>query len=263
MKGIVFDFKKYAIHDGPGIRTTVFLKGCPLSCWWCHNPEGRGCKPQTMTKTLKVDGREFVKEETMGREMSVDEVMAEISKDITFYDESGGGVTFSGGEVFMQVEFLKSLLEKCKKKDIHTCVDTTGYVQPEILKSVFPLVDMFLYDIKLIDDKEHIRYTGVSNEKILSNLKLIRQSGKDVRVRFPVIPEITDSDENVRGVAKFVSSLGGVEVDLLPYHRIGSDKYKRLKMDYLMPDVQPPSKDRMAEISNLFAKQGISTHIGG
>jgi pyruvate formate lyase activating enzyme len=265
VKGIVFDFKKYAIHDGPGIRTTVFLKGCPLSCWWCHNPEGRGCQPQSIKKTLKLDGKEFVKEEITGKEMSVEEVIKEIEKDITFYDESKGGVTFSGGEVFLQDYFLKSLLAECKKRDIHTCIDTTGYVRKEILESTFPLVDMFLYDIKLINNEEHIKYAGVPNDLILDNLKAICDAGIPVRVRFPLIPGITDTDENVRGVVNFVASLSrrDLEVDLLPYHRIGSDKYKRLGMECMMPDVQPPSEEEIAKIASLFAEKGIRTHVGG
>ncbi|MFX1514452.1 MAG: 4Fe-4S cluster-binding domain-containing protein, partial [Promethearchaeota archaeon] len=169
-KGIIFDVKKYAIHDGPGIRTTVFFKGCPLRCWWCHNPEGQKEGLETIIKT-QIDKNTLSdnQEETIGREVSVVEVITEIEKDQLFYDESGGGVTFSGGEPLMQPAFLNALLDACKEKELTTTLDTCGYASWNILKKIKDKIDLFLYDIKIIDNKEHQKYTGVSNNQILSN----------------------------------------------------------------------------------------------
>lgn len=251
------------MHDGPGIRTTVFLKGCPLACIWCHNPESRHPLPQSIRKELKLDGKTHISEETVGREMSVAEVMSEIKKDTLFHEESGGGVTFSGGEVFVQEKFLISLLAECRKNDIHICIDTTGHTAPENIENALAYADMFLYDIKLMDSDAHREYCGVGNEKILANFETVYKSGKKLRLRFPVIPGITDTDENVLAVAEFAAGYPGVEADLLPYHRIGKDKYRRLGMEYHMEGVQQPTQQRMEEIEEIFTRKGITTHIGG
>ena len=188
MQGIIFDIKHYAIHDGPGIRTTVFLKGCPLGCWWCHNPESRSGDIFQYKKQEKIEGRIVEQIETIGKNYTVPEVMKEIEKDIVFFEESGGGVTFSGGEPFKQTEFLKELLKCCKKQEIHTCVDTTGYVKTDQLEKAALFTDLFLFDLKHFDDKMHIKYTGVSNKQILENLQLLDEMGKSVQIRYPLIP---------------------------------------------------------------------------
>ncbi|ADD68284.1 glycyl-radical enzyme activating protein family [Denitrovibrio acetiphilus DSM 12809] len=262
-KGIIFDIKHYAVHDGPGIRTTVFFKGCPLSCMWCHNPESRMQAPQTITKELKLDNTTRTTKETVGKEMTVSEVMTEINKDIIFFEESGGGVTFSGGEVFQQDKFLISLLAECKKSDINICVDTTGHVSTKVLKTAAPLVDTFLYDIKLMNDDAHKKYCGVSNKLILANLRFLLESGADVRVRFPVIPGITDTEENLIQIADFLSEYKQIKIDLLAYHKIGRDKYRRLGMEYHMAGVQQPSAKRMQQIADFFTSKDFIVKIGG
>ncbi|WP_206617455.1 glycyl-radical enzyme activating protein [Geovibrio thiophilus] len=259
----MFDIKKYAVHDGPGIRTTVFLKGCPLSCIWCHNPESKGFAIEKIKKELRLGGKVLESMETVGREMTVREVMEEIEKDILFYEESGGGVTFSGGEVFVQHEFLLALLKSCKEKGIKTCVDTSGYVNRSILEKSIPLTDIFLYDIKLMDEELHKKYCGVPNRQILENFRVIYESGAEVRLRFPVIPSVTDTEDNLKKVAEFAAQFPGVPADLLPYHKIGKDKYRRLGQEYLMDGVEKPSDEYMQRIADFFNGYGIKTKTGG
>lgn len=249
MQGIIFDIKRFAIHDGPGIRTTVFFKGCPMKCPWCHNPESQKKCPERVTNNGK--------KEIIGEKRSVDEVIAEIEKEVVFYDESRGGVTFSGGEPLAQPRFLQALLKECRKRDIHTTLDTTGYVSPKTFKSIMDKVDMFLYDLKIMDDKKHIQCTGVSNRLVLENLKILSKKGKKVIIRFPVIPGITDTEENIKKVGTFVSSLKNIEeIDLLPYHRIAEGKYLHLKKENKMKEmkVMPPSAEQMDKIQRLFEK---------
>ncbi|HPL06444.1 MAG TPA: radical SAM protein, partial [Bacteroidales bacterium] len=167
MQGLVFDIKRFAVHDGPGIRTTLFLKGCPLNCAWCHNPEGTSPEPQTVAKSISVDGQVFQEEEKVGLNMSVEQVMQELLKEKVFMDCSEGGVTFSGGEPLMQPAFLKSLLVACKKEGMHTAVDTSGYAKLSVIQDIAPYTDLFLYDLKLMDDKAHRHFTTVSNKLIL------------------------------------------------------------------------------------------------
>ena len=241
----------------------MFLKGCPLSCIWCHNPESRHKAPQKILKELKLDDSVHVSEELIGKEMTVSEVMQVIKKDLIFYEESGGGVTFSGGEVFLQENFLISLLAECKNNDIHTCIDTTGYTKKENLEAAMPLTDLFLYDIKIMDDAEHKKFCGVSNRVILDNFRYLKESGKDVRVRFPVIPGLTDTEENIESLAEFLSEFNNIKIDLLAYHKIGSDKYRRLGMEYHMKDVEQPDKNHMERIKEFFSSKGFDTGIGG
>jgi len=244
MQGFIFDIKRFAIHDGPGIRTTVFFKGCPMNCPWCHNPE-----------SLKKDPQKALKNKITGEEKTVEEVMQEIEKETLFHDESNGGVTFSGGEPLEQPEFLSALLAECKKRDIHTTLDTTGWASPRVFASIIDKVDLFLYDLKIMDNKKHIRCTGVSNRLVKRNLKTLSQKGKRVIIRFPVIPGITDTEENIKAVGAFVSSLKKIDqIDLLPYHRTAEAKYKRLKMENKMIGVKPPTNEQMKKIKSLFKR---------
>jgi pyruvate formate lyase activating enzyme len=249
MQGIIFDIKRFAIHDGPGIRTTVFFKGCPMKCPWCHNPESQKKCPERVGNNGK--------KEIIGKKQSVAEVMREIEKEVVFYDESRGGVTFSGGEPLVQPQFLLALLKECRKRDIHTTLDTTGCASPKTFKSIIDKVDMFLYDLKIMDEQNHIRCTGVSNRRVIENLKTLSKNEKKVIIRFPVIPGITDTEENIKAVGTFVSSLKNIsEIDLLPYHRTAEGKYRRLKKENIMKTmrVMPPSDERMEEIKQLFKK---------
>ena len=204
-KAIIFDIRRFCVHDGQGIRTTVFFKGCPLSCWWCHNPESRDLHAEKSVKHLALDGQSFEREETTGKWMTVAEVMAEVLQDRIFYDESGGGVTFSGGEPMLQEAFLADTLKECRKQGIHTTLDTSGYASQDAMAEIAGLVDLFLYDVKIINEDLHIKYTGVSNKQILENLKFLYTSGNNVILRFPVIPGITDTNENIRDMKEFIN----------------------------------------------------------
>ena len=298
--GEIFDIKKYAIHDGPGIRTTVFFKGCPLSCWWCHNPEGIkrtaerlyrqdrciGCKEciQVCSHDAIADSADRPKWDPsrceycktcalvcpteavtfVGKTMSVDDVIAEITKDTVFYDESNGGVTISGGEPLMQPQFLLKLLEGCGHLDLHRTVDTSGYADTKTLLQVAACTELFLYDLKHMDPEKHFKYTGVSNEKILENLKCLSEHGADIIVRLPIIPGINSHDENIDRTGAFISSLSGIRcVNILPYHCAAITKYKNFNMEYSSSDVEPPSKDQLESIANRLENYDIRVKIGG
>lgn len=267
VKGIVFDLKKYAVHDGPGIRTTVFLKGCPLRCWWCQNPESQNSGVETVIKIHRRKSLNLSYAETrevIGREVSVGEIMREIRKDILFYDESGGGVTISGGEPLMQPGFLRALLRECKSEGLHTAVDTSGQAPWPVLRDILPLVDLFLYDLKLMDDERHRRYTGLGNERILKNLRGLDKKGKPVYIRFAVIPGITDTTENVAQVLAFIARLRHVRrIDLLPYNFMAAEKYQRLDREYLLKGTEPPDKETMDQLKQTFEQSGIDVNVGG
>ena len=256
--GIVFDIKRFAIHDGPGIRTTVFLKGCPLDCWWCHNPEGRHADPESM----EGPGGNGIPA-AVGREMTVAEIMKEIERDVLFYDESGGGVTFSGGEPLLQADLLSALLADCRGRGLHTALDTTGYAAAEIISGIAPLVDLFLYDLKLMDDSEHRTYTGVSNAGILENLRTIVDAGRRVVIRFPLIPGINGGTDNLARTTAFLNDLNLNRIDLLPYHRIHRQKYERLGCPDRLADLAPPGEGAIERVSAYFTTRGFLVQVGG
>jgi pyruvate formate lyase activating enzyme len=290
--GIVFNIQRYSIHDGPGIRTTVFLKGCPLSCSWCHNPESQSFSPEIMLfskrcigcgKCAEVCKHEALLErdkcvtcgscaeacyakarELVGRLMTVPEAIAQIDKDSIFYDESGGGVTFSGGEPLSQPEFLLELLKQCKKREYHTAVDTSGYGAAETIKEISSFTDIFLFDLKLMDDDRHIRYTGVSNKLILENLKTISQLGNKMYIRIPLIPGVNDDEGNISAAAKVIQVTPGIEqVNILPYHNIAADKYNRLGRHSSLMEIPVPSGEYIESVAGKFLEYGIKVKIGG
>lgn len=266
MNGLVFNIKRYSIHDGPGIRVTFFLKGCPLSCWWCHNPEGISSYPEKAEITEKVGGKAFIKVEEAGKYFTVDDVLNVLSKDRIFLTESKGGVTFSGGEPLLQPEFLHEALMACKSEGYHTAVDTSGYSQPENLSAIIPFTDLFLYDIKQLDDAKHIQFTSVSNTLILSNFKLILESGKDIMIRIPLIPGFNDDDKHLEMLKSFLTEnkvKNLKKICILPYHKIGISKYNRFNIPYRMNGVEPPSADRMRALKEYFEETGIKTKTGG
>src|ERR1035437_3769617 len=227
MNGIIFDIKRFAVHDGPGIRTTVFMKGCPLSCQWCHNPESISQEISTVAKSVRLGAKIFTEDEVVGREMTVGEVLCELRKEQIFMDESGGGVTFSGGEPLFQSVFLIEMLSACHAEGMHTTVDTCGYAKWDTLKKVALHTDLFLYDLKVMDPDLHIENTGVSNKLILENLSALLKTGKRVRIRIPLIPEVSFTGKNISETIVFLKRLNShVEgVDLLPYHNTASHKY--------------------------------------
>jgi len=202
--------------------------------------------------------------ELIGREANVEEIVAEIERDRVFYEESGGGVTFSGGEPLLQHVFLNGLLDACLKLKISTALETCGYAPWEVVRKVKNKIDLFLYDLKLMDDKEHQKYTGASNVQILSNLTRLDSEGKNIVIRFPVIPEITDTEGNIRQIAEYISSLKTVrEIDLLPYNKLGKGKYEKLNRLNLLTDLEPPSPERLNQLSERFKVLGLKVKIGG
>ncbi|MFA8437136.1 MAG: glycyl-radical enzyme activating protein [Marinifilaceae bacterium] len=263
MQGIVFDIKRYAVHDGPGIRTTVFLKGCPLGCWWCHNPESQNASVETVCRNNRMGDVEVNQETALGEVMTVNQLIREIGKDVLFFDESDGGVTFSGGEPMMQGEFLDAMLTACREEDIHTAVDTTGLATPVYLQKIMDKVDLFLFDLKQMDDELHRKYTGVSNKQILENLKLLADNGKRVIVRYPMIPGINDSEENINQMIDCITQLGIKEVDILPYHRIGKDKYDRFQIENRMPDTPDLKPEETVWVKERMEAVGLKVEIGG
>ena len=251
-KGVIFNIKKYALHDGPGIRTTIFFKGCALNCWWCHNPEGISHPFECLS-------------DDMGREVSVTELIEEIKKDWIFYEESRGGITISGGEPLIQPEFLLELVQKIHS-DIDTSVvlDTSGFAPWKTIELLKGHIDLFLYDIKIIDDELHQKYTGVSNKEIISNFMRLDKEGKDLIIRFPVIPGLTDTPSNIEQMCKWMQTLSKTnEIHLLPYHKIAKGKYQKLNLDYKLKNLESPTNDQLDKLSKNFEDIGFLVNIGG
>jgi pyruvate formate lyase activating enzyme len=255
LNSLIFDIRRYTIHDGPGIRTTVFFKGCPLHCLWCHNPESRESGVGQVLVSRVLDGKNFEKKLTVGSWRSAVEIMREIDKDAIFYEESGGGVTFSGGEPLMQAEALQELLELCSQKGYHTAIDTSGHAEPAAVKLVMDLADLWLFDLKIMNDAKHFEYTGVSNELSLRNLERLAQAGKEIIIRFPLITGITDGKENLEEIANLMKKLGLNRIDILPYHSIARDKYRRMGIAYKLDQLKEPTKMKISEVQDFFVRQ--------
>jgi pyruvate formate lyase activating enzyme len=266
MNGIIFSVKRYSIHDGPGIRVTFFLKGCPLSCRWCHNPEGLSPEPEEITQVNRVGEREFSKKETAGKQLTLSEMMTIVEKERIFIERSGGGVTFSGGEPLMQPDFLGDALRACREKGFKTAVDTSGFASHEIMNKIIPLTDLFLFDLKHLDPQKHLLYTGVSNKLILRNLGAVLSSEKEVIIRIPVIPGINDDPSHLTAMVDYINGVKTSRIrliNLLPYHKAGLAKYKKFGREYILEPVEQPSSERMKEIKKLFVETGIKVKIGG
>ncbi|MBF0302370.1 MAG: glycyl-radical enzyme activating protein [Desulfamplus sp.] len=309
----IFDIKKYAIHDGPGIRTTVFFKGCPLSCLWCHNPEGinpasqviydkkkclgcMACNDGCPHKILyrQADGiyvnndnihlcdqcsiftcADFCPakaRERVGKVYSVEKILEIIKKDISFYEESNGGLTFSGGEPLMQWIPLIEILKGCRDLEIHTALDTTGFASWSIIEKVAGFIDLFLFDLKIMDDEKHKLYTGVSNQLILENLRRLAIISNNITIRIPLIPGVNDDDTNIEATGRFIASLGSrmngandkqqIGVSLLPYHTFQQSKYVKFGIDYKAENLLPPTQEQIKRVRNRFEALGIVVTVG-
>ena len=256
VKGRIFDIQQFSTHDGPGIRTIVFLKGCLLRCRWCCNPESQEYKIQTMVKNGKT--------ETIGKDVTVEEVFETIQRDRIFYRRSGGGVTLSGGETLCQSDFALALFRVCKEHGINTAIETTLCVPFDMIEPLIPYIDTFLVDIKHMNSAKHEEFTTMKNELILQNARRVSELAKRFVVRVPVIPGFNDTAEEIRAISGFAKTLNGVkEINLLPYHRLGYDKYVGLGRKYMMGDVPSPSKDKMLELKAVAEESGLKVIIGG
>ena len=296
--GYIFDIQRFSINDGPGIRTTVFFKGCPLRCIWCDNPESQEQLPQLLyfeslctkcyrcveecpTGASKI-GRDGLIEidrglcqacgrcvETCpsearvisGRTMTAGEVVAIVKKDELFYRNSGGGVTASGGEPTYQPDFLKELFRQCQSYGIHTTLDTCGCVKWKVMAGILDYVDLVYYDLKHMDTVRHRELTGVGNELLLDNAKRISQGGKPIVIRIPLIPGYNDSEENVRAMAEFVTGIKVVRVDIIPFHQLGRKKYERLGMTYKLGEAKPYEEETIQAFKDAFQSYGLEVSI--
>lgn len=298
--GIIFNMQRFSIHDGPGIRTIVFMKGCPMRCLWCDNPESQEtspqlgfieqrCKADTCTKeclgacsfgaiTISAEGKVMTNRvlcqdcgkcsqicyyearKIVGRFMTVEEVLHEVLKDTSFYRDSGGGVTLSGGEPTMQHEFTCELLKRCKEKALNTAIETCGYTEWEHLQEIIRYVDLVFYDIKHMDPVKHEKFTGVSNKLILENAKKILSfKEKSAVIRIPLIPGYNDSEENIEETARFVSRSGGEMIELLPYHELGVHKYVQYGLRYRIKDVQSPESEQVERLKEIIKSYGLNS----
>ncbi len=257
-KGRIFDIQRFSIHDGTGIRTIVFLKGCVLRCRWCCNPESQEFKIETMM----VQG----KPKTIGQDITVKEVMETVEKDRTYYRRSGGGLTLSGGESLCQPDFARDLLRAAKESGINTAMESMACAPYETIEKILPYLDQYLMDIKHTNPAKHKEFTGRSNELMLENAKKIAASGMtELSIRVPVIPGFNDRVDEIESIARFSATLPGVKkIHLLPYHRLGQDKYEGLGREYLMDDVLPPTNEHMQTLQQAAIRvSGLDCQIGG
>ncbi len=254
--GRIFDIQRFSTHDGPGVRTLVFLKGCPLRCRWCCNPESQAFDIQHMTGPGKPH--------VAGRDVTVGEVLDEVLRDRPYYVRSGGGMTLSGGESLGQPDFAVALLTACRAYGINTAIETTGYADRAVIDRFLPLLDHVLMDIKHMDSRKHEAFTTRPNERILENARYIAQHAADLVIRVPVIPTFNDTEAEIEAIARFAASLPNVkQLHLLPYHRLGQDKYAGLGREYTLADLVPPSAEQMQRLLRVVEAQGLQAHLGG
>lgn len=255
-KGRIFNIQRFSIHDGPGIRTIVFLKGCYMRCAWCCNPESQRYEIEQMNEGGKI--------KTVGRDVTVGGILPEILSDMPYYRRSGGGLTLSGGEVLAQADFARDLLRAAKEYGLHTAIETAASLPYGEIEKLLPYLDLILMDIKHMDPVKHKEYTGMSNERILENARTLAASGVELIIRTPVIPGVNDNDADIRAISRFAASLGSVrEHHLLPYHRLGSDKYDGLGRRYTLSEIEPPSREKMQHLLSVAEESGLKCQIGG
>jgi len=299
VKGVVFDIQRFSIHDGPGIRTTVFLKGCHLHCFWCQNPEGINLKPEIMffpdrcigcgqclvvcpqgAHVIREGVHVYLREKCVvcgkctetcyagalvltGKLMTVDEVMREVLKDKIFYEISKGGVTLSGGDPVVQRDFSRAILERCKAEGLHTAIETAACCKWEYLATLLPVTDLVMMDIKHLNPEKHREVTGVSNELILENAQRLARTDKPLIIRVPVIPTVNDTPEEIGAIAEFVQSFPNLQyLELLPFHRLGESKYHALGLSYQASRFKSPSRRKMKELAEEAGKFGVRVRTG-
>jgi pyruvate formate lyase activating enzyme len=298
-EGRVARIERGAVHDGPGLRTVVFLKGCPLRCRWCHSPETQSRHPQVLVqrdRCIACDACAYACPHQaagtrfgaagidrsrcqvcgecteacpscarllVGTPLSLPAAMAAVRRDRVFYEQSGGGVTLSGGEPLTQARFVLALLEGCRRERIHTAIETCGLVRAPLLLHAAALADLVLFDVKIVDEARHREATGRSNQRILANLRTVAAVHPHVRVRVPLVPGLTDDEANVSAIAALLTEVSVEGVDLLPYHRAGLAKYERLDVTAPLPDVEPPSPAAAAAAAAILRSRGHSVHVGG
>lgn len=263
-EGIIFNIRNFSVHDGPGIRTTVFLKGCPLNCKWCHNPESQRFDIERFEKTKSLGSRSFFSYENVGKKYTVARLLDEVTKDTPFFEESGGGITLSGGEPLAQPEFTIELLRVFKSLGINTALDTCGYAPWKVVEKTIPFTDVFLYDIKIIDNQEHVNQTGVSNRLILENLKQLAESAKTIHIRIPLVEGITDSENNLQAIINVINNLKSVKrIDLLPYHTLAKHKFQKFYGNYSLDYLNEYPKIKSQEILKKFLGVAPVVSLGG
>ncbi len=256
VKGRIFNIQRFSVHDGPGIRTIIFLKGCFLKCKWCCNPESQEYKIQTMIE----DG----KEKTVGYDITVGEILETVKRDMPYYRRSGGGITLSGGECLCQIRFAEALLKESKANGLNTAIETTAYADYSVIEKILPYVDTVLMDIKHINSEKHKEFTTVPNDKILENARKIAKNANELIIRVPVVPTFNDKEEEIREIAEFAKSLKNVKrLHLLPYHNFGAGKYEGLGRNYEMGDINPPTKEHMEKLLEIVNSVGLDGQIGG
>lgn len=298
-KAMIFNIQKFSVHDGPGIRTTVFFKGCPLRCLWCHNPESQNLKQEMLydrekcvmcgtcekicpQKAITNVNNSMVTDmskcdfcgdcvtyclyearQIAGKEYTVEEIVKEVVKDKLFYKHSKGGVTLSGGEPLLQIDFVEELLKRLKEENIQTAIDTCGAVSFESLERAAKYADIFLYDLKLMDDEKHKEYIGASNKNIIENLKKLVKIHNNIYIRMPIIEGVNAEVSHIEKVIELIEGLNIKKVYLLPYHDIAKHKYMKLGRDYEEAKMQVPSDEKMNSFKDMFAKKGYEVKIGG
>ena len=263
-QGIIFDIQNFSIQDGPGIRKTIFLKGCPLSCTWCHNPEGLSFGLERWVREQKTGNNVVKKYELIGEYVTPEKIMEEVVKDIPFFDESGGGVTLSGGEPLSQPEFSYELLKRSKENSIHTCVDTTGYAHWEMFEKIMKVTDLFLYDLKIASPDKHMKHTGKDNKLIVENLYNLDKIDKETIIRIPLIQDITDTLDNLEGLKNILGNLKNLKrIDLLPFHNIATKKYESLGKKNIFENTPNYPEVKAQEIRQQFLTYANVVTIGG
>ncbi|HAX96581.1 MAG TPA: glycyl-radical enzyme activating protein [Prolixibacteraceae bacterium] len=261
MSGIIFNIKKFAVHDGPGIRTTLFLKGCPLRCRWCHNPESWTPEPVSIHRQIRLDGHIHNDSERIGVLTTVEEIMQELERERIIMEESGGGVTLSGGEPLMQPDFSKEILIQSSQAGFHTAIDTSGYADREIFRKIAPYTNLFLYDLKIMDPEEHKKFTGCNNEIILRNFEWLVRQDCEIIVRTPLIRGITDTPDNLEQLLTFLIPYQDTlkQIDFLTCHKMGRSKFEKLGLPYAFSGIDPtPSQSEVTKITSMFRNEGFT-----